>query len=258
MLERLNLLLDRVDRGRFPPTADQRPEDVPDRGAGHIPPLRGWPEPGGGRCTYLQPPREWRATSAQVCGLWPYSVGAGAPLIGAPLGRHLFSGATVCGDPISWFQRAGFIPAPTSFVLAREGFGTGLVMITHTIKDLLSVAREHEQRKALGFIERSGMLICGALPPEEHKHLRGIKGFSDAELRLITSWQDPPPWGQGTTVAPPGQGKFLIKVGDRPGIPFHVTLTRTEKRLGIHDTSKLWHLESQPQPAEARLNGGTR
>ena len=52
-------------------------------------------------------------------------------------------------------------------------------MITHTIKDLLSVAREHEQRKALGFIERSGMLICGALPPEEHRYLRGVKGFSD-------------------------------------------------------------------------------
>ena len=70
------------------------------------------------------------------------------------------------------------------------------------------------------------MLICGALPPEEHKYLRGVKGFSDAELRLITSWQDPPPWGQATPIAPPGQGKFLIKVGDRPGIPFHLTLTR--------------------------------
>ena len=128
-------------------------------------------------------------------------------------------------------------------------------MITHTIKDLLSVAREHEQRKALGFIERSGMLICGALPPEEHKHLRGIKGFTDAELRLITSWQDPPPWG-ATSVAPPGQGRFLIKVGDRPGIPFHVSLTATEKRLGIHDTSRLWRLE-QP-PAQARVDAATQ
>ena len=126
MLERLNRLPHRGDR--FDPTADQRPEDVPDRGAGRIPPLRGWPGPGGGRCSYLQPAREWRGTTAQVCGLWPYSVGAGAPLIGAPLGRHLHSGATVCGDPISWFARAGFIPAPTSFVLAREGFGKSTVV----------------------------------------------------------------------------------------------------------------------------------
>jgi len=51
MLERLNRLPHRGDR--FDPTADQRPEDVPDRGAGRIPPLRGWPGPGGGRCSYL-------------------------------------------------------------------------------------------------------------------------------------------------------------------------------------------------------------
>ena len=30
-------------------------------------------------------------------------------------------------------------------------------MITDTITDLLSVAQEHEQRKALGFSERSGI-----------------------------------------------------------------------------------------------------
>ena len=63
MLERLNRLPHRGDR--FDPTADQRPEDVPDRGAGRIPPLRGWPGPGGGRCSYLQPAREWRGTTAQ-------------------------------------------------------------------------------------------------------------------------------------------------------------------------------------------------
>jgi hypothetical protein len=70
------------------------------------------------------------------------------------------------------------------------------------------------------------MLICGALPPEVYNALRCIMVFSDSDLRLTTSWQDPPPWGATSTVAPPGQGKFLIKVGDRPGIPFHVTLTR--------------------------------
>ena len=100
------------------------------------------------------------------------------------------------------------------------------------------------------------MLICGALPPEEHKYLRGVKGFSDAELRLITSWQDPPPWGQATPIAPPGQGKFLIKVGDRPGIPFHLTLTSTEQRLGVHDTSKLWHPASAQPSADTSPTGG--
>src|SRR5512144_1867669 len=96
---------------------------VPDRGMGAVAPKRGWRGRGGGHSTYLQPPPEWRGTTVQICGLWPYGVGAGAPMIGAPLGKHLFSGATVCGDPISWFQHAGLLTAPTAFVLAREGFG---------------------------------------------------------------------------------------------------------------------------------------
>ena len=55
--------------------------------------------------------------------MWPFSVGAGAPLIGAPLGKHLLTGATVCGDPISWFQRASLLTAPTAFVMGLQGFG---------------------------------------------------------------------------------------------------------------------------------------
>ena len=88
-----------------------------------LPGPRGWPGRARGRSVYLQPPAEWRATSVQACGLWPFSVGAGAPLIGAPLGKHLLTGATVCGDPISWFQRAGLLTAPTAFVMGLQGFG---------------------------------------------------------------------------------------------------------------------------------------
>ncbi len=469
-------------------------EDLaPDRGAGMVAPKRGWRGRGGGRSTYVQPPPEWRGTTVQVCGLWPYGVGAGAPLIGAPLGKHLLSGATVCGDPISWFQHAGLLTAPTAFVLAREGFGksslvrrmatgaayfgaiplvlgdlkpdypeqisaidgeviplgrgrgylnpldmsltreaiamldsgagaiddheraklrhellsdargkrhamvaalatiqrsrplddgedtilaaalaelderhhgepvlrdlvqvieaapdrvrdaaydqgsderyrelthplirtlrgllqegrigemfsrrttrrldlerpavfdvssipedqtelvaaaltacwgigfsavntrvalaqagilpmrhylvildelwrvllaarsgmvdrvnsltrlnrqvgAGLIMISHTIKDLLSLPEEHERMKARGLIERSGMLICGALPPEEHPRLPQVKDFTDAELRLLSSWQDPPPWGLGGERRPARPGEVPDQ-GRRP------------------------------------------
>ena len=89
---------------------------------------RGWAGPGRGRSVYVQAPAEWRATSVQACGLWPFSVGAGAPLIGAPLGKHVLTGATVCGDPISWFQRAGLLTAPTAFVMGLNGFGKSTVI----------------------------------------------------------------------------------------------------------------------------------
>lgn len=79
--------------------------------------------PGGGRASYVQPPPQMRGTTLQVCGLWPWATGAGAPMVGVPLGRHLFSGATVCCDPINWFRHTNLISAPSMFMLADPGLG---------------------------------------------------------------------------------------------------------------------------------------
>ncbi|WP_040748817.1 hypothetical protein, partial [Nocardia transvalensis] len=84
---------------------------------------RGYAGPGGGRMSVVGRPVEYRATTAQVAGLWPWSVGAGAPLIGTPLGSHLHTGAPVCFDPMNWFMRGSFITAPSLFVLGLNGFG---------------------------------------------------------------------------------------------------------------------------------------
>lgn len=64
----------------------------------------------------------WRATSRQVCGLFPFVVGSSLPLIGAPLGIALNGGGAVCADPISWFER-GMISAPSGMVLGLNGYG---------------------------------------------------------------------------------------------------------------------------------------
>ncbi|MEV6768956.1 hypothetical protein AB0N05_10060 [Nocardia sp. NPDC051030] len=84
---------------------------------------RGYMGAGGGRMSVVGRPVEYRATTAQVAGLWPWSVGAGAPLIGTPLGSHLHTGAPVCFDPMNWFMRGSFITAPSLFVLGLNGFG---------------------------------------------------------------------------------------------------------------------------------------
>ena len=42
-------------------------------------------------------------------------------MVGVPLGLQLFTGATVCADPISWFQDAGLISNPSVFVLGLPG-----------------------------------------------------------------------------------------------------------------------------------------
>ena len=150
----------------------------------------------------------------------------------------------------------GMVDRTNSLTRLNRQWGVGVVMCSHTIKDLLSLPDEHERMKALGLIERSGMLICGALPPEEMPRLAQTKDFSAAEQRQLISWQDPPAWSAAASNdAPPGRGNFMIKIGGRPGIPFRVTLTATEERL--HDTNKLWHQPSRrgdlPHPAHRPL-----
>lgn len=98
-------------------TSPRRPSGPPRPGP------RGWAIKGGGRASFVQPPQQMRGTTVQVCGLWPWATGAGAPMVGVPLGRHLFTGATVCCDPINWMRHTNLISAPSMFLLADPGLG---------------------------------------------------------------------------------------------------------------------------------------
>ena len=80
--------------------------------------------------------------------------------------------------------------------------------------------------KARGFVERSGMVICGALLASEMPLLTSAIPLSRQEQQKLISWPDPPAWdSRGVDIEPPGRGKFLIKVGGRPGIPVLVGLS---------------------------------
>lgn len=130
--------------------------------------------------------------------------------------------------------------------------GVGMAMISHTMSDLLSLSSEQDRMKAKGFVERSGMVICGGLPAAEMPLLTSAIPFSRAEQSMLIGWQDPPAWDPhtGREAAPPGRGKFLVKVGGRPGIPVEVHLTEAERT--INDTNKLWHTQSRVHsPASA-------
>ncbi|MEU4340704.1 hypothetical protein AB0H00_05430 [Nocardia sp. NPDC023852] len=113
---------DDIRRRNYAARAEQTIEDGFDRGTAQLTD-RGYAGAGGGRMNVVGRPVEYRATTAQVAGLWPWSVGAGAPLIGTPLGSHLHTGAPVCFDPMNWFMRGSFITAPSLFVLGLNGFG---------------------------------------------------------------------------------------------------------------------------------------
>lgn len=118
--------------------------------------------------------------------------------------------------------------------------GVGLAMISHTMSDLLALPTEEERMKARGFVERAGMLIAGGLPGAEMPMLTAAKPLSRAEQDVLSSWQDPPAWDSttGRESAPPGRGRFLVKVGGHPGIPVKVELLPMER--DVNDTNKLW------------------
>ncbi len=119
--------------------------------------------------------------------------------------------------------------------------GVGMVMLSHTVSDLLSLSHPEDVEKAQGFVERAGMVVCGGLPEHETQRLSGQLQFSNLERELVAGWQSPPSWDPVTDreAQPPGVGRFLIKAGGRPGVPVDVQLTATEQH--IHDTNKAWH-----------------
>lgn len=121
--------------------------------------------------------------------------------------------------------------------------GVGVAMISHTMSDLQALPSAEDRAKAKGLVERAGLLICGGLPESEFELLEGVARFSRAERDDLTSWTDPPAWDDkaGREAPPPGRGRFLIKVGGRPGIPLRVDMTTVENDLRLNDTNKLWH-----------------
>ncbi|PGH43684.1 AAA-like domain-containing protein [Micromonospora sediminicola] len=83
----------------------------------------GYTGPGGGYMSWVESPTEYRGTTVQVCGLWPFGTGSSTPTIGAPLGRHRYTNATVCFDPISWYERAKLINNPSVWIQAEPAMG---------------------------------------------------------------------------------------------------------------------------------------
>lgn len=131
----------------------------------------------------------------------------------------------------------------------------GQAMITHSLDDLESPAAAADRAKARGFINRAGMVIIGGLPLAELQGSDGKEGLkkvvylSQKEIDLVASWEDGGSLsGRRKTRRgdkPPGAGKFLIKVGNKPGLPVEVITTPAENDLLIHDTNNRW---TDPDP----------
>ena len=110
--------------------------------------------------------------------------------------------------------------------------GVVSVQITHSLDDLEALPTEADRAKARGLASRNSVLLLGGMAEKELDGLRRITSLTDGEAALITSWAAPPTWHTGRRH--PGRGKYLIKSGQRIGLPVALTLTATE--AGLYDT----------------------
>ncbi|GAB2919416.1 ATP/GTP-binding protein [Streptomyces heilongjiangensis] len=145
---------------------------------------------------------------------------------------------------------SGIVNRIDALTRLNRTMGVGSVMITHTLKDAAALDSSADRAKADGLAERAGMVVCAGLPERELEDLSRIVHLSRAEIDLVSSWSSPEGWNTVDSAGgAPGRGKFLIKVGGRPGVPFRLAVTRQE--LALHDTSARWSEEARAFTAPA-------
>lgn len=124
----MNRLPMRGSRAR-PALRDEELLDAPAEGTAldprRVAPAWGWRRPGGGRSSHVAPAVEYQGTTSQVCGLFPFVAGSGAPHIGVPIGRHIHWGQVVSLEPFGWLH-AGLVTNPGVFILGEPGVGKAL------------------------------------------------------------------------------------------------------------------------------------
>jgi hypothetical protein len=128
----------------------------------------------------------------------------------------------------------GLVEYADSLTRLNRAKGMGTIMITHSLADLDALATEEDRAKARGFVERCAITVMGGLPPRELARVHEITPLTGPEQELVTSWSAPDSWLPGARH--PGRGKYLIKTGERLGIPVELSLVGAEHSL--YDTDQ--------------------
>jgi hypothetical protein len=170
-------------------------------------------------------------TAAMLC-TWSYGFGcadAAAALAGlgtAP--RRCFLGVM---DELWRALRGapGLVEHADALTRLNRAKGMASVMITHSLADLDALATEEDRAKARGFIDRSAITVLAGLPPRELDRVAQITPLTEPERALVASWSAPESYLPGARH--PGRGKYLIKTGERLGIPVQLSLAGPEHQL---------------------------
>jgi hypothetical protein len=123
------------------------------------------------------------------------------------------------------------------------------IYVTHSLLDSESLPTEEDRAKARGLMDRCDTWVIGASSGEELTRVTGKRALTEQERMMITSWSSATSTGLDTAgQVHPGRGKYLIKLGTRPGIAAATELTAVEARL--------YHTDNNTVPYE--VEGGAR
>jgi hypothetical protein len=128
----------------------------------------------------------------------------------------------------------GLVEHADSLTRLNRSRGMASIMITHSLADLDALATEEDRAKARGFMDRSAITVLAGLPPRELARVSEITPLTAPEQALVASWSAPESYQPGARH--PGRGKYLIKTGERLGIPVQLTLVGPEPEL--YDTDR--------------------
>ncbi|WP_278315010.1 hypothetical protein [Lolliginicoccus levis] len=164
--------------------------------------------------------------AAMMCS-WAWSSAMTAGQVAAGKRRNVFQ----VQDELWRALRAAPGLVEKSDRVTRLGRHRGVIsaQVTHSLEDLEALPSESDRAKARGLAARNALKVIGGTDNREMDRLDEITPFTSYERAEVTSWSAPPTWVPGQQH--PGRGRYLIKSGERIGIPVRMTLTDRERVL---------------------------
>ena len=111
------------------------------------------------------------------------------------------------------------------------------LMLTHSLDDLAAVDTDADRAKARGFLDRGAITALTAMSERELGEVNRLRHMTEREVATVSSWSSAASWQPGGRHH--GRGKYLLKAGDRTGIPGEMTLMADEPDLYDTDPGSL-------------------
>jgi hypothetical protein len=138
----------------------------------------------------------------------------------------------------------GLVEHADALTRLNRARGMAHIMITHSLADLDALPTEEDRARARGFMDRSAITVLAGLPPRELARVTEVTPLTGPEQALVASWSAPESYQPGARH--PGRGKYLIKTGERLGIPVQLALVGPEHWL--YDTDQAIRITQDGDP----------